>query len=168
MAKPRYILCSKELLVDQLTGLASHINVIDRFEIRIVRPPELPPGTAVAIPNLPIAQMLVTAAWAKETGDTERDVFEYETVLHKPDGTSDVVHKGEFQFLSKRFYRIDTGIMFTTQTKFSTSGELSFESRIRKRGMEEWTSQSFALDIELVSPEPAVESTVGDANQSAS
>jgi hypothetical protein len=112
------------------------------------------------IPKIPIGQLIVSASWAKQATDGENDVYEYETVMHRPDGTSDVIHRGEVQFLKKRFYRIDSGVIFTTHTKFQASGELVFESRIRKSGTDDdWVSQSFALDIEFVpleSNEPAV------------
>jgi len=165
MPKPRYIVCCQERLVDQVSGLASHINVIDRLEIRELRqetPGDVRPATPLLIPKLPIAQMIVTAVWMTEPGDNEKDVYEFETIMLRTDGSSDVIHQGEFQF-SKHFYRIDTGVVFTTHTKFSASGELTFESRIRKQGSDQWLSQFFPLELAFIPL--AVESPADSANQ---
>lgn len=150
MARPRYIICSQDQLIDPATGLISHVHVPDRFVLQSQpAPSDIPAGTEVVIPNVPIARMILAATWIKGEDDSESDVFDYETVLHKPGDEPRVMQTGEFRF-EKRFFRINAGLVFTTHTKFATSGEMVLESKIKKRGTEAWISQTFVIDIEVL------------------
>lgn len=157
MAKPRYIVCSQDRLVDQATGAVTHVNVVEKFVIKLEPAPEPPPGTQYLIPKIPIFKMILTAVWAREQDDSDSDDFEFEAILHKPsDEIPFVLHRGEFRFLAgASYFRIDSGIIFTTETKFTKSGAAVFENRIRKRGSDNWLSQQFPMEIEVISPEAA-------------
>jgi len=168
MARPRYIICAKDRLVDQASGLASHINVIDRLTIGHLKPPSVPDGVKLAILQQPIVQMVLTAVWIKDDNDSESDEFEYETIIRKPNAEPLISHTGEFRFL-KRYYRIDSGITFTTGTQFPSSGEMILENRIRKRGTTDWLAQAFSFELEVnrqSEPSPLSDDPAECANQS--
>ena len=168
MAKPRYIICSQDRLVDQATGMATHVNVVEKFAIKEERSPEPLPNVQYAVPNLPIAKMILTAVWAREAGDSESDEFEFEVLIHKPEDESITLQKGEFSFPpGLSYFRIDSGIIFTTHTKFKKGGTVVLENRIKKRGSDEWKSQEFPIEIEVTGAEAANvgENSADSANQ---
>jgi len=72
-----------------------------------------------------------------------------------------------FCFGTKRFFRVDAGLIFTTQTRFKESGELVVECRLKKQGTEQWLSQSFPLGIEVIPAESigVSENVTESANQ---
>jgi hypothetical protein len=148
MARPRYIVCSENQLVDPANGLVSHVNVVDRLGITRQSSPSLPQGTTVFVPIVPIGKLICSAVWTRDEGD-EGAVFEYEMRFHKPgEDSPKVMQTGELSF-AQRFFRIDAGLLFTTRTNFIQSGELIVECRIRRRGSDDWQSQSFAIDVEV-------------------
>lgn len=165
MARARYIICAKDRLVDQASGLTSHINVIDRLHIAQVKT-AFPDGVKIAVMRFPTIQIILTAVWSKGAEDSESDEFEYETILHKPHAESLTTHQGEFRFVKKN-QRIDSGISIMSDSQFPASGELVLESRIRKRGTSDWLSQTFTLDIDVTSVEaPAIDAAPTEcANQ---
>lgn len=167
MAKPRYIICSQERIIDQASGLASHINVLDRFVVHSFKTPETAQADKVfLVPQIPVAQFVVTAAWAKGEDDSKDDEFDFEVILRKPEGEEKTIQSGTFRF-AKRFFRIDAGVMITTRSTFTQSGEMVLECKIRKQGTVPWLSQSFPIDIEVVPVETAhIEEDAGEhANQ---
>jgi hypothetical protein len=159
MARPRYIICAEDRLLDRFTGLASHINVVDKIVLAVgaANPVE---GQNDLLPEIDVARFIMTAVWVRESADD--GPFDYEVLIHRDSGV-ELVSRGEFEF-TKMFHRIDAGFRFTTKTK-TTSGLVDIECRIRKRGTNDWLSQSFPLEVEVRQGEFVLGASAASANE---
>jgi hypothetical protein len=159
MARTRYIICAEDRLLDRFTGLASHINVVDKI-VLAVGAANPPGGQTPLLPEIDVARFIMTAVWVREPGDD--GPFDYDVLIHRDSGIESVA-RGEFEF-TKMFHRIDAGFRFTTKTK-STSGLVDIECRIRKQGASEWLSQSFPLEIEVRPSDSILGASAASANE---
>src|SRR5687768_10368059 len=140
MAKPRYIICAHDRIVDHATGLVSHINVVDRIIVS-AQSQRIPEGASVIVPETELFGFVMTSVWIRDDEEGPEDDYNFEVLIHYPDGRSKAGASGKFRF-SKMFHRIDLGVRFTTHSNI-VNGRLVIESRIQKQGSEGWLSQSF-------------------------
>jgi hypothetical protein len=149
MPKPVYIICCESVVIDSFTGLPSYINVFDTLKIAITALP----AVAGTLPEFSVMQNLrirAAAVWMLEQDEEEKlnEEYEHGFLIHPPSrsagpGLSPTVH---FKF-DKPFYRFDAVVQ---GPPFTEEGMCFVESRIRKKGAEEWKSQNYPLRIEVI------------------
>jgi hypothetical protein len=149
MAEPVYMLCCQSGADDRNSGIASHFNIIDKFEVQYIDISKLNGD----VPTVVFAQPLrVVAVWrAVEDADYEGQ-FEVEFKAASPG-------QPEWSFFAStfRFDRSKPRHRFTIDLPpplFQESGCLVIESRIRRDDNTDWLYQKYIIDIVVDRKEP--------------
>jgi hypothetical protein len=145
MPTPRYILCSEVRLVDQVSGLVTHVNVLELVTFTIYQPPK---DKAAIVPGggeTPGIDTTLTAVWMKDEADGPEQVFDIELAANIPGRDEPaILNVSQAAFGNNSFLRSEAKIRFAT----IAPGLLRFTSRMRPHGTETWVAeQQFTVPI---------------------
>jgi hypothetical protein len=145
MPKPIFILCSESQSQDRRSNLLSVFNIIERVEVKAQAKPTDEPKDVVLVEMLSFA---VTAVWRRTEDDADGDEYDSEMVLHLPGPEDKKLTKDTGPFtlgpLDKPLQRIT---LLVKMPMIKASGKLVAESRIRKKGTDDWLSQTYVLPV---------------------
>ena len=138
MPKPRYIICSQSGSEDRDTHLVSLFNLIDKLQFT-----KIPTG-------VPIVEIRITAAWAKEPEDQERD-FEAQISLSLPGHGVIELPPDPFTFTMEHHRTVGRVL---GGLPLMESGEMVVMARVRIAGENTWIERSvqeyrIVIDVQL-------------------
>lgn len=143
MPQPVYIICSLSGAEDKHTGLLSHFDIVEKFQITRIpteRKKEFPITTG------PTFRMV--AVWMQTSEDSPDQEFEYETVLFMPPDNKQVTaNQGRFSF-SKPLHRF---VMSFVGIPIEGPGLMYLEHRVRSVDSDAWLKQKYPIFLEEVS-----------------
>ncbi|HET6248534.1 MAG TPA: hypothetical protein VFE47_12605 [Tepidisphaeraceae bacterium] len=139
MARPIYILCAQGTSEDRTSGSITIFGVIEKLRISKTAHPAM----------MPLLQMRVVAAWAREENDIGRD-FEWSVEFRTPTGAEVSVGSGKFTFESPNC-RINANIV--GQMPIEGTGTLMVTAKIRSVGKGEWSSQEYPIIVDELTQE---------------
>jgi hypothetical protein len=155
MPRPLYIICSEDGSQDAITNLMSFFNVLEKILFVRHRDGDTQPAL--------LFKFHAVSVWTREETDSPEDEFESELSMYTPPNGNRVSLGGSHRFkfeAGRRFMRIAS--RYQGPAPFESSGILRFESRIRKVGTEEWTTQEYSLEVEEA-PQPTDSAPVSAA-----
>jgi hypothetical protein len=145
MPKPIFILCSESQSQDRRSNLLSVFNIMERVEVKAQAEPSDAPKDVVLIDMF---SFVVTAVWQQTEDDTDGDEYESETVLHLPGPEAKRLTRDTGSFtlrsLDKPLQRIT---LLVKMPALKASGKFVAESRIRKKGTDNWLSQTHVIPV---------------------
>jgi hypothetical protein len=146
MPRPSYIICCQSCSEDKRTGAFSLFNIVEKFQLNQLPPP--PPGT---VPVISSDAFAIVASWSKLPDDPQDQEYEFETILHLPNGNAIETPRNSFVYEEgKPNYRIT--VFVSAAPVMETSGVLRIENRLRRTGAtdDEWIRQDYSILVEVI------------------
>jgi hypothetical protein len=154
MARPVFILCAQGTATDRESGLLTIFQVIERLEVKAL--PILDGGEGVQIVYVSSMPVHVVCCWLfeLEKGDHFGDEFHFEFRALAPPGgiiVSLLLAEGTFRCGEPERDLLQRIILkLEGPHPFHKPGWWQIQSRIRKKGTDEWFSQDYPIEVSLL------------------
>ncbi len=143
MPTPVYLICSESGCEDKETGLASVFNIIDRIVAKKRRTGTTEDRDTVLAESL---SLRIVAVWrTDEESEFETDFESELRAILLPANQQVTLLADRFRFLREQPKHRITVIVGRFQLE--QSGQLVFESRIRRTGDSAWLTQRYIVDV---------------------
>jgi hypothetical protein len=148
MPLPRYIICARDRIVDQSSGLVSYINVIEKVTAHGEMMSGIPEVHQEKIAVALGLKLFASAAWMQDEADESRE-YEFEFLLRHANGETDTLKGGQFTF-NRRFHRIDLQLTIAN-LKSQDDGFLTIICQIKpsSSSANDWIAQEYPIALEV-------------------
>lgn len=145
MPKPVFIICCESGTEDKYTGMVSLFNIIDRI---VGKSRETDSGS---LPKDSLTLRIV-AVWAADSESDFEGEFNVEMrMLLSPQNLESTLSSDSMRFTPTMPRHRSTVIMGGIQAE--ASGQLIFESRVRRPTETEWKTQAYTIDVAIIAPD---------------
>jgi hypothetical protein len=145
MPEPVYLICAESGAEDKQTDILSLFNIVERL---VITP--MPPVDGVVL--VPPQVLRVVAVWMRNENDGPEDEFEQQMVFSPPAGAASVmtgVTPFRFEKLLHRFT-----VKMNIALAFAGPGMFWVETRVRRRGADEWITHRYPIVVDAEPPTP--------------